>query len=657
LKATERLLYEKNKDEELQNLIRHSGGLFLKGPISSTDKISMFAENMRILIVELLRSSDFRELAGESLSLFGDILSERSNTMYCISNEVWDSQLIPQAAPTESESEGYIKSVFEVKNIGPNATSEGPYVEHTVIKERPLFSTAIPNTCPYEQQSGTANELPSTPYYSYFQTINYNPDYYTTEEREIREAFVERYLQLLKKISQNQEFHNALSRLFNLFDTFNETLFHLKDPNAKPFEGRDNVQKSITDARKLLENFTGKQEMGLFRKHLNSLYEDVYTDEELSNWFRQIRVFSSEAIRNPQILDYSQKQLEGRLLIYQGIDLLHSEEWLFRFRQINDDLKMLLDNIRNDAVASDFTQKMQKFLKDFSFNPQGRPDLWVIDESLHQLRLILIPMLRAHLENIPIDKIELISKKYNVILEDLVFSGADILPDNLELKLRNKMKLNLQEAEKDVQTHKLKLTVTHIKPTVKNLKFYYKKKHGFPKMEDYGVADVALTGEGMSIKILWKLISKRGMPTRVELDTTKCSIGGLRIHFIKEKTKHDLLDRIFVKFLNNTIKRKIANAVAEYLQLKVTEVDLQINQFFANRPFQSLKGKDVSYEEFTKTTKEVEKIPGQTTKKITEEEAVLVPNPVAEAPLTSASQTTGFSAPKKVQIEETKSTV
>lgn len=58
-------------------------------------------------------------------------------------------------------------------------------------------------------------------------------------------------------------------------------------------------------------------------------------------------------------------------------------------------------------------------------------------------------------------------------------------------------------------------------------------------MEDYGVADVAFTGEGMSIKILWKLLSNRGTPARVELDTVKCIIGGLQIHFIKEKTKHE----------------------------------------------------------------------------------------------------------------------
>lgn len=111
-----------------------------------------------------------------------------------------------------------------------------------------------------------------------------------------------------------------------------------------------------------------------------------------------------------------------------------------------------------------------------------------------------------------------------------------------------------------------------------------------------------------------------------------------------------LLDRIFVKFLNLPIRRKIANAVADYLQIKVTEVDQQINQFFINRPFDILKGKTgIVQEELTKTTKEVEKIPGQTTKKITEEQK--------EIPSTATSQPTGSAQTKQVTLEETKTSI
>jgi len=95
----------------------------------------------------------------------------------------------------------------------------------------------------------------------------------------------------------------------------------------------------------------------------------------------------------------------------------------------------------------------------------------------------------------------------------------------------------------------------------------------------------------MKIKVVWKLISKRGQPASVQLVSTKCVIDTLVVHFVKEKTKHDIIDRIFVKLLNNTIRRRIANAVAEYLQLKVTQVDEQINQFFLNRPLDQLKEK------------------------------------------------------------------
>jgi len=108
-------------------------------------------------------------------------------------------------------------------------------------------------------------------------------------------------------------------------------------------------------------------------------------------------------------------------------------------------------------------------------------------------------------------------------------------------------------------------------------------------MEDYGIVDVDLKGEGMSISINWKLISNDDQPPHVKLSSTKCRIDKLDIHFVKDKTKHNIIDRIAVRLLNNTIKRRIANAVAEYLQVKVTQIDDQINAFFATRPIHRMR--------------------------------------------------------------------
>jgi hypothetical protein len=401
--------------------------------------------------------------------------------------------------------------------------------------------------------------------------------------------------------------------------------------------------------------------MALFRKHFSTLMEDARTDEELRAFFKEFQAFSSRSVSRPESLNLPETRIEARNLTYHGIDLLHREEWGHQFRQIIEDLRTLLDAIRKDSTTTDFTSKLEKFARDFVFNEEGKPDLWVIDDSLHQLRLMLVPMLRTNLENIPIDRIEMTSHKYDAVIEDLVFSGADILPDHLELKIKNKMRVSLQEAERDSTSHKLKLTVDKIKPTLHNLKFYYKKKTGFPKMEDYGVADVALKGEGMSIKIVWKLFSKPGQPPRVQLISTKCTIDTLAVHFVKEKTKHDLIDRIFVKLMNGTIRRRIAGAIAEYLQVKVTEVDMQINRFFEHHPLDRLKGRA---DTALKHSMEKRHLQGITTGiPSSSEEAVssrLPPAPttsLAESRSTSGAAPIGHVAEEKVTTVETRAPV
>lgn len=707
LLATEKLLLEKNKEEELQHLIRSGRSLPVGVPEGSKEHTSALYNNARILIVELLRSGEFRDISNDVLELFRDLLAERkmhtpayfSRTTIETVLPVQERVLVEERIHVEERipvEEKVVKSVYEVKNVGPQATAE-PVVEHTVYREKAVptstaaesFSTvtreATPTvytteTCdaPYKP-AYTAEYLPSilgsrtaapsvvterglgtgasyetytTPSFIYPMS-QIRVEYYTSEEIVLRERMVDRLMDLLQRIGAKEEFHRAMSSLFALSDAFTHQ-YKTTSATGKPNE-------VLIEARKLLENFTGKQEMGLFRKHLSTLLEDARSDEELRVFYKQFQTFCSKGISHPESLNLPETRIEACHLVFHGIDLLHQEEWGNQFRQIIDDLRMLLDNIRKDSTTTEFTSKLEKFARDFAFNEQGKPDLWVIDDSLHQLRLMLVPMLKTHLENIPIDRIEMTSHKFDAVIEDLLFSGADVLPDHLELKIKNKMRVSLQEAERDTTSHKLKLTVDRIKPTLHNLKFYYKKKTGFPKMEDYGVADVALKGEGMSIKIIWKLISKPGQPARVQLISTKCTIDTLSVHFVKEKTKHDLLDRIFVKLLNGTIRRRIASAVAEYLQVKVTEVDLQINKFFEHHPINRLKARADSAFKHTLEKKETKHLAGSTeslpsTRGSSTEEVLsssrLPPAPstsLAESTSTSSTGPTGHVAEEKVK--------
>jgi len=176
------------------------------------------------------------------------------------------------------------------------------------------------------------------------------------------------------------------------------------------------------------------------------------------------------------------------------------------------------------------------------------------------------------------------------MLEDIKFQGVDILPDHLDLKFNNEMRVNILEAERDRLKHKMKLKIDHITPILHNVKFYYRKKTGL-KFEDYGIVDVALRGEGMSLAIDWRIINIPGQPARVYLHKTRCSIDQLELNFVKGRTKHGTIDRMAAKLLNGMIKKRIAGAMAEYLQVAITRLDDTLNQYLAKRPFEAIYDK------------------------------------------------------------------
>lgn len=72
---------------------------------------------------------------------------------------------------------------------------------------------------------------------------------------------------------------------------------------------------------------------------------------------------------------------------------------------------------------------------------------------------------------------------------------------------------------------------------MKGVKFWYQRK-SIPRIEDYGVADVAFDREGAKIRVVWKLVSKSGSPTVVELSHVRCTIDRINVKIIGSETKH-----------------------------------------------------------------------------------------------------------------------
>jgi len=337
--------------------------------------------------------------------------------------------------------------------------------------------------------------------------------------------------------------------------------------------------------------FTGKKELEDFRNMSYDMYDRIVEDEDLSSWFRDLRCFLEDAIHTPESMTEEERRNEAKNLSSRGRALLQKkDEWRCDLERLRDQFQLLIDNVRTDSTTNEWTSKLEKFGRDLLFNDRGLPDLFVLEDSVYQLKDLIVPLFKKTLENVPIKRIEISTDTYDVRVDDIICDVTTWLPEHLDFKMLNSVHMDFKDDKKDVTNHQMLLQVEHIKPEFKQLKFYYRRK-SFPKIEDYGVADLALKGDGASIRVVWSVQTRADSQPVAEISRVNCIIDKLSIHIVGEATKHEYLDAILAPLFSSMIKNKIASTLEEYLRCRLLDANKNLNEWFASRPAYHLKVK------------------------------------------------------------------
>jgi cellobiose-specific phosphotransferase system component IIB len=316
----------------------------------------------------------------------------------------------------------------------------------------------------------------------------------------------------------------------------------------------------------------------------------LYNDTELRALLSKFKNYLLEVTENPELLKNEMKREEGK----QYLDRLREQTQKQNYRKRLDDLyynlNVMLEHVQNDATTKDFQMRLEKFTKDFVMNKEGKPDVYVLGNSVDQLRVMMGPILKKYLENIPIDRIDIISDNYDLRIEDVKISGADILPHYMDFRMDNKVHLDLKDTDLNVSRARLIAYIHHIKPQFKDVKFQYRRK-SFPKIDDFGMCNLSFTGDGASLKLVWEIRSVPGKPTTAVLLENRCRIDSISIEINSSQTKHSLLDRMMAVLLQQRIKHEICRSVEDYLNNNIGVVNDQINSFFTQNPWEAVKEK------------------------------------------------------------------
>jgi len=254
------------------------------------------------------------------------------------------------------------------------------------------------------------------------------------------------------------------------------------------------------------------------------------------------------------------------------------------FDAVFDQLRLIFTNIKNDASRQDFSNKLAKLGADFAFDEQGRPDLFVIQESLSQMRGILVPVLSKQLANLPIPKIEGSNNKYDFSIDGMILNVGDLLPEFVNFRTKTDTRMSVQRLATQKNSTKIVMEVDKIRALFKDIRFFYRRKR-MPKIEDHGIADVDLSqGTGVSVKIVWKLKSRLNQPYLLRLLKVKCSIDRLAITV--RNAKHNVLDKLATKLFAGTIKKQMANAIVNNIINALQPLSVKLNELFKRKPLQ-----------------------------------------------------------------------
>jgi hypothetical protein len=343
----------------------------------------------------------------------------------------------------------------------------------------------------------------------------------------------------------------------------------------------------LDEAWEILSEFGGKDVVNKFRKNLQGdLLKELNRDEKFKKWRKDIRSFMLEVFEKPELLTSGDK-VDG--LIREGRKL--TEKYRDAINQVYNEGRDMLMKIRDDPVLNNFQDKLRKLGRDLACNSQGQTDLYVVENSMTQIKNLLVEVFKDFLVDIPIKRIEVQNDSIDLRISEIFMKGTGLVPEALHVKTSSYSTINFTEGAPDSGTSfRLNLRIDHMKPEFHNVRFDYDKK-SFPSMKDQGVTDVIFGGDGLSAEAGITFTVYGGRLTRAEVSTAIVKIDRITFNIDKQQTQHHIIDSLFAPIVAGVMTTKLQKTLEEFLDSRLQEVCQQLNTWFESKPFESMQNR------------------------------------------------------------------
>lgn len=306
--------------------------------------------------------------------------------------------------------------------------------------------------------------------------------------------------------------------LLDAFDNYKGVAAHTTNKSVAGAEAVKEdplVQDATLKFRRLLERFANGASMDGMYSALDQLYADSKNDPELKKWWSNANDYIHRVLLDTGFVLEDECDKEGSELVESGRQFFE-EKYKGHFEHFFDEVQVWFTAFADDPLNQRLGDDVRRLTKDLLFNEEGnltfKPHLW------NDLRLHFLPAVIRQIGYVPIPRAEYEDDKIAVVIEsesfchtafeiqlihlDLILSGPNLFPNVVVIEAFNSFTFspypNINRTL-DNHHHKFRLGLSQIQADIRDVAFSFKRKSGWPKLSDHGLADVVISGKGISV--------------------------------------------------------------------------------------------------------------------------------------------------------------
>ncbi|KAI8366790.1 uncharacterized protein BYT42DRAFT_504682 [Radiomyces spectabilis] len=388
---------------------------------------------------------------------------------------------------------------------------------------------------------------------------------------------IERLKAALGEVQQHPDYQSAIDSVIGLFNSWSnragaitQRTAGMATEAAQQTRGNEAWSQAELELKTILEDWAQGLSLDPLIQTLKNVLDNVRNDQNLRTYKDDVARYLQRLLKEPNYVTDPASTDDGKALIERGREVTEGR-YRGDFDALTTEGRRFTQSIAEDPMAKELNERFTRIHQDLWFDKDGHPAFK--PQLLNDMRMTLLPAILEQIKFVPIPRIEYSDPQFDVVIENVILAGDTLLPNILEMKMENFTRFSPKTEVTNVDNQTIFVKMHEIHSTVEDVVFYFKRKTGFPKVSDRGVASLYTGGKGVSLAL--QLTSNSLDPQHtIKVKHCKCHIDNLKVRI--HDSKHNLLYKAATPMVMGIVRRQMAKAIEAKIVESINQGDQKI---------------------------------------------------------------------------------